>query len=222
MRILTIMLFLLLSAAASFAQIRFEVRDAPGYDIIYEVEKCASDYCDGDLKVDVRKKGSRWVSQQFKLETDFSLFEGKPKPGCVRYRDQSVVRLYDVNFDGVRDLMIQNGRYGGYSGPSYDVYLYSPKAKKFVMSEKLSSLATGPYLGMFEVDDRKRVIRTSQKSGCCMHQTEEFRFRADGRLQKVFDQYEYSFTTNGKVVEVTTRRLVNGKWRKRVTYRKVD
>jgi hypothetical protein len=223
MKILKTTLFLLLLGAGCSAQIHFDVIGAPGYSVAYDVGMCESDYCYGDLSVEIRKKGSGAV-QRFRLETDFafdSRDEGREKPFRVPYREQSVVRFADYNFDGAADLAIQNGREGGYSGASYDVYLYSPRAGKFVLNEKLSSLATAPYLGMFEVDRKRRVIRTSQKSGCCMHQTEEFKYFGS-RLVKVFDEYEDAFSTGGKRVEITTRRLVNGKWRKTVRYRKID
>lgn len=220
MRIHAATFFLVTLASGVIGQNRFEIRDAPLYDVTYAVEKCESDYCYGEFTVEIRRKGASAALQNFKLETDFALRDGKPKRGRVGYRDQSVVRFRDVNFDGHRDLTIQNGRDGGYSGASYNVYLYSLKQKKFVYTSGLSALATAPYMGMFTVDDMKRVIRTFQKSGCCMHQTEEYRFRG-GRLQKVFDQYEDSMTTEGERIEVTTKRLVGGKWRTIVTHRPI-
>ena len=55
----------------------------------------------------------------------------------IAYGNQSVVRFDDFNFDGIVDLAIQNGREGGYSGPSFDIYLYSMAQKKFIANEKL-------------------------------------------------------------------------------------
>ncbi len=38
----------------------------------------------------------------------------------------------------------------------------------------MTDLAQGVYLGMFEIDKKKKVLRNFSKSGCCWHQTEEF------------------------------------------------
>lgn len=211
-------LFLLVFSTGVFGQVTFQIAGAPGYDISYEVETCETDYCYGKLKVTLKQKGQKAAFQTFDLETDFSADTKGKSTVRMPFNRQSVVRFLDYNFDGTPDLAIQNGREGGYSGPSYDIYLFAPAKRKFVANEKLSSLATAPYLGMFEVDRKRRVIKTEQKSGCCMHETEEYKF-INGRLVKIYDRYEDAFS-NPKRVEITTKRLIGGKWHTSVKYEK--
>ena len=69
------------------------------------------------------------------------------------YDNQSVVNIGDFNFDGMEDVAICDGPNGSYGGPSYQVYLSSRSAGKFVHNAAFSEL--GQNLGMFEVDKTK-------------------------------------------------------------------
>jgi hypothetical protein len=219
----SVLLLILLLNVTAAAQYRWEVKKGlPTYDLSYEVEKCESDYCYGALQVWLNKKGRKEPFQEFKLETEFAVEAAQKPLNSVAYRDQYVVKFTDVNFDGAADLAIQNGREGGYSGPSYSIYLWSPGSRKFVHNPKLSSLATGPYLGMFEVDRKKKLLRTSSKSGCCMHETEEYKV-VKGRVVKVFSEFEDATIADEKRVRITTKKLVGGKWKTSVKYvKRVD
>ncbi len=125
--------------------------------------------------------------------------------------------LEDYNFDGAEDLAIRDGNNGGYGGPSYQVYLFSKTAGKFVLSPSLTNLAQGTYLGMLEVDKKKKVLRNFSKDGCCWHQTEEFSV-VGNRPKKVFEETEDARAEVGKRVRITTRKLVRGRWRTSVKY----
>ena len=206
-----IFLILLLSTAA-FAQHKYEVGGAsPSYDVRFEVEECDTDYCHGDLRVWLTKKGQKTVFQEFKLETDFSFDDEHVKQGVIPHDWQGVVNFGDYDFDGLDDLAIQNGRDGGYGGNSYNIYIFSPRTKKFVSDPRFSALATGPYSGMFTANKKKRVIEVFSKSGCCWHEEREYKV-VNGRPVKIFQVTEDAFT-NEKWVIVTTRRLVGGKWK---------
>jgi hypothetical protein len=207
-----IFLILLLSTAA-FAQHKYEVRGASrGYDVRFEVQECDTDYCHGDLKVRLTKKGRRAAFQEFKLDTDFSFSDDEYlNQTVIPYDRQSVIYFGDYNFDGIDDLAIQNGREGGYGGSSYNIYIFSPRTKKFDLDERFSALATGPYSGMFTANKKKRVIEVFSKSGCCWHEEREYKV-VNGRPVKIYQVTEDAFS-NEKWVIVTTRRLVGGKWK---------
>jgi len=214
-----IFLILLLNIGA-FGQLKFDIKDATGgYDASIETGQCDDQgYCSGDATFTLFKKGQARVFQAFKFWTEFRLWDEKQRPGRLSYKGQGIVRFADYNFDGVPDLALQNGQESGYGGASYNVYLYSPRAKKFVFNEKFSDLATAPYMGIFSVDRKKKVLRTDQKSGCCMHEVQEYRV-VNNRPVMVYSAYEESM--NGKYVVTTTKRLVKGRWRTSVIKEKI-
>lgn len=73
----------------------------------------------------------------------------------LMYDYQSVVFIEDYNFDGTEDLAIRDGNNSGYGGPSYQIYLFSPRSKKFVHNQAFTDLAQNESLGMFEIDKKK-------------------------------------------------------------------
>jgi hypothetical protein len=216
-----IFLILLLSTAA-FAQHKYEVGGASrAYDVRFEVEKCDTDYCYGDLKVRLTKKGQKTAFQEFKLETDFTFHDdAHMKMSVIPYDRQGVIDFGDYNFDGLDDLAIQNGRDGGYGGSSYNIYIFSPRTKKFALDERFSALATGPYSGMFTANKKKKVIEVFSKSGCCWHEEREYKV-VNGRPVKIYQMTQDAFS-NEKWVIVTTRRLVGRKWKVTVKREKRD
>jgi hypothetical protein len=115
----------------------------------------------------------------------------------------------------MEDVAICDGQNGGYGMPSYEVYLSSKKAGKFVVDNAFSEL--GHNLGMFEVDKKKRVLRTFSKSGCCFHVTEEFAVTKN-RPVKVFSVEEDATIADEKKVKITTKTLVGGKWQTKVKF----
>lgn len=204
---------MLLLSTAVFAQHKYAVSGAsPAYDVRFEVEKCDNEYCFGDLTVWLTKKGQKAVFQEFKLGTDFVLREDAHRTASViPYDQQGVVDFDDYNFDGVADLGIQNGREGGYGGSSYDIYIFSPRTKKFVLDKRFSALATGPYSGMFTVNKKKKLLEVFSKSGCCWHEEREYKV-VKGRPVKTYQETQDAYS-NEKWVITTTRRLVGGKWK---------
>lgn len=219
-----IFLFVLLLSVPVFGQVRFEKRNASkNYNARIEVERCEEATCSGKLKVELFKKSNQKPFQVFNLEeTEFALEEVKLTNAKRRYDYQSIIFFEDYNFDGIEDLSIKDGNNSAYSGPSYQVYLFSPQRGKFVHSPAFTRLAQSEYLGMFEVDKKKRVIRVASKGGCCMHRTEEFQV-VRNRLVKVFDYYEeVEFNEKkGNRLRIETSRLVRGRWKTRVRYEKI-
>jgi len=72
-------------------------------------------------------------------------------------------------------------------------------------------------LGMFTVDNKKRQLETFDKSGCCCHITERYSVTG-GRPVKIFEEVEDATITDETKVKITTKKLVNGKWKIRVKY----
>lgn len=87
------------------------------------------------------------------------------------YGEQSVVQYFDVNFDGIKDLAIEDGQNSCYHGPSFQVYLGHNGG--FSHSPSFTRLAQ-EYCGLFEVNEEEKRIYTMTKSGCCWHQLSAF------------------------------------------------
>jgi len=93
--------------------------------------------------------------------------------------------------------------------------LSSRAAKKFVYSTAFSGLAE--HLGMFTVDREKKQLETFDKSGCCWHVTERYSVTG-GRPVKVFEEIEDATIPDETKVKITTKTLVNGKWKTSVKF----
>lgn len=145
---------------------------------------------------------------------------GKPLVNdTLLYDEQSVIDIGDYNFDGMEDIAICSGSNGSYGMPSYNIYLSSRAAGKFVYDPALSRL--GRHLGMFTVDKKNKTLETFDKSGCCWHITERYKV-VQGRPVKVFEEVEdATVNPNSGRVKVTTKTLVAGKWKTSVRYEKI-
>lgn len=216
-----LIVILLLSCTTVFGQKTFDLKDASKYfDIKVEVAGCEDGYCTGEAKFSFFKKGGTTPYQIIELpNTQVQLGEGgDPLVNVsVLYDEQSVVNIGDFNFDGMEDVAICDGPNGSYGGPSYQIYLSSRAAGKFVHSPQFSEL--GQKLGMFKVDTKRKRLTTYDKSGCCWHITEEFSV-VGNKPVKVFSREEDAM--NGERMKITTKTRVGGKWKTVVTYRKID
>jgi len=212
---------ILLFSTCAFAQIKFEVKNASKlYDVLIEVEKCEDKICEGKVTYTLFKKNSKQAFQAFKLDdTDFMLGDNdKPSVNVTRlYDEQSAVSFSDYNFDGIEDLSLCDGSNGGYGMPSYQIYLFSLRAKKFIHNEPFTELSQEGRLGMFEADAKRKRLRTFSKSGCCLHVTEEFAV-VNNQPKKVLEVVEDATIADEKRVKITTKRLVNGHWQRTVKY----
>lgn len=213
-----IILVILLLSIGGYAQEVFNIKKASKiYDVRLEVKECDENSCRGDARFSIFKKGQSKPFQVFTTPTEFMAEEAKRTNTKLMYDYQSVVFFEDYNFDGLEDLSIRDGNNGGYGGPSYQIYLFSPKTKKFVHNAALTNLNQGVYLGAMEIDKKKKVLRTFSKSGCCWHQTEEF-VVAGNRPRKVYEWTQDASIADENKVKITTKRLVKGKWRITVKY----
>lgn len=197
----------------------FELKDASKYfDVKISVEKCENGYCGGKAEFSFYKKGSNTAYQVIKLEdTQIQLDDtGNAQANVTMlYDNQSSINIDDFNFDGMEDIAICDGANGSYGGPSYQVYLSSRKAGKFVFDEAFTALGT--HLGMFTVDKKKKVLRIFDKSGCCWHVTEEYSV-VNNRPIKVFVEEEDATIQDDTKVKITTKNLVKGKWQTKVKF----
>ncbi|MEO6051969.1 MAG: hypothetical protein ABIP78_11650 [Pyrinomonadaceae bacterium] len=220
MKKLTITLVLLF-ATSVFAQKTFDLKDASKYfDIKVKVAKCDDLYCEGKAIFFFYKKGGTTPYQVISLpDTSIQLVEGGDAlvNTTMLYDKQSVVDVGDFNFDGMEDVALCNGNNGSYGGPSYNIYLSSKVAKKFVLDPSFTKLAG--HLGMFTVDKDKKILEIFDKSGCCWHITERYDVVA-GRPRKIFEMVEDATNPSSNKVEITTKTLINGKWKKTVRYAK--
>jgi hypothetical protein len=215
--------FLLLFSTSVLAQHRFELKDASRYfDIEVKVASCDEHSCKGPASFSFFKKGRTKPYQVIELPDTYVQMEGWKRPlvnVSMLYDKQSVVNIGDFNFDGMEDVAICDGMNGSYNGPSYRIYLSSRAAGKFVYNSAFSRL--GKHLGMFMVDKAKKTLETFDKSGCCWHITERYAV-VSNRPVKIFEEIEDANIPDETKVKITTKTLVNGKWKTAVKYVKRD
>ena len=220
----SVLLIILMSTVSIAAQRTFDLKNASKYfDVKVRVAKCDDDYCSGRATFSFYKKGSSTPYQVIDLPDTLVQLETGGKPlvnDTLLYDEQSVIDVDDYNFDGMEDVAICTGGNGSYGMPSYNVYLSSRAAGKFVYNAALSKL--GSHLGMFTVDKKNKTIETFDKDGCCWHITERYKVVND-RPIKVFEEVEDATADpNGKRIKVTTKTLVSSKWKTSVRYEKAE
>ncbi len=123
-------------------------------------------------------------------------------------RNSQSIIVSDVNGDGRDDLALWTGTRGGYGGASYDVHLFDATRKSFVRSAAFSELTVGKD-DFFTIADGR--IRTTSKSGCCLH-TEEF-FVVEKNAPKLVERIVEDATGNRATPKRTVSKLVDGQMR---------
>jgi hypothetical protein len=230
------MVLLFFAEQASFAKEILKIQNASReYDLVVQIESCGGEKqdnnpntCNGVARVSIYRKSAQSPFQVISLPNveiykDTIAYNPRlnPKPRAVYEEEYSFV-FEDFNFDGREDLAICNGRNGGYGGPSYNVYLFNKQSNNLSENKRLSRLTEGGYLGLFLVDAKKRQLITLSKSGCCYHETEKYKVANNTPVlvEKIIEQASGGDTTGYDVV-ITTRKLINGKWVKRVRKEKI-
>lgn len=206
----------------SYAQRSFTINNSSKiYTAKIQVEKCEDETCSGIGIVKLyAKNNSKHVQQFTSKDLYFNLDNDKnPSNKMELYDEQSPLIFGDFNFDGNEDIAIRNGNNSGYSGPSYDIYVYNKTKKQFVVSKELTNLASTK-LGMFEIDKTRKRIKISEKSGCCWHKSTEFSVIPNSGLLKVYE-LEEDAAKGDDFVYVTERKLVNGRWTKAIKKHKI-
>jgi hypothetical protein len=198
------------------AQYEFIVKDGSRtYSAKITVNEFVNSNCSGPGTVTLYSKTTDNTFQTFQSDNLCFYIEGNSNPasGTELHGGESPLIFDDFNFDGYEDLSISNGYNGSYGMPSYDVYLFSKSAGKFVKNSALTEIAS-VNLGMFATDKSKKKLRTFNKSGCCWHITTEYGFR-DNELIKTYE-LEEDATGGNELVIVTERELINGTWKSEV------
>ncbi|MBV9242939.1 MAG: hypothetical protein JO314_13120 [Acidobacteria bacterium] len=216
------LIFVLVFAGTAISQRTFDIKDASQYfDVKVKVAKCDDQFCSGRATFSFYKKGGTTPYQVITLpDTNIDISDGGPAVNTTMlYDKQSVIDVGDYNFDGMEDIALCNGTNGAYGMPSYNVYLSNRAAGKFVYSPALSELAHG--LGMFEVLKDKKQLETLNKDGCCWHITERYKVVAN-RPVKVWEEVEDARGADQSKVKVTTKELVNGRWKTTVKWVKAE
>lgn len=222
MKLMFVCIATLTLAASVLAQRTFDIKDASKYfDVKVKVAKCDESFCSGRSTFSFFKKGAKTPYQVITLpDTQIDITEGGPPVNTTMlYDKQSVINVGDFNFDGMEDVAICNGGNGSYGMPSFNIYLSSRSAGKFVFSPAFTQIAH--HLGMFDVLKDKKQLETFDKSGCCWHITERYDVVA-GRPRKVFEEVEDATIQDETKVKITTKTLVGGRWKTRVRYVKRD
>lgn len=233
--ILLNVLLLLLARQVSLAQETFKIQNASkNYNLMVKVAACGGkeqfnmpNMCGGAGRVSIYRKdavSSFQVLNLKNIEVDKEQIAFNPeidKRLRKLYDDEYSFIFGDFNFDGKEDLAICNGRNGGYGAPSYNVYLFNSRLNRFVENKKLSELTDG-YLGLFFVDPKKKQLLAFSKSGCCYHETELYKVVSNKPVlvETIIEDASGSDNT-GYDVLVTTRKLIKGRWVKRVRKEKV-
>ncbi|HYN84899.1 MAG TPA: hypothetical protein VER32_06585 [Pyrinomonadaceae bacterium] len=217
----------LCAARAASADETFKLtRVSPEYDLLVSVKECGgpgqdgdANTCRGPARVSLFRRGARRPFQVLRLpnvELYRDTLSHHPRlsdRARALYAEEYGFVFDDFNFDGRDDLAVCNGREGGYGGPSYTVFLFDPRPRRFVENRRLSKLTEGVYLGLFFADPKKRRLTARWKSGCCYHETEVFKL-VNNRPVLVGEEIEDA--TGGGAGEgfamVTTRRRVGRRW----------
>lgn len=218
----------LLTAVAAHGEETLRIRDASKqYELEVRVAGCGGaerlndeNNCDGPARVSLYRKGSKTPFQVLRLDNlelykDTAAYspETSEKPRGI-YAEEYTFVFEDFDFDGEEDLAICNGRNGGYGGPSYNVYLFDRRSKKFVENRRLSQLTEGAYLGLFFPDPKKKQLSVYSKSGCCYHETEVYQITR-GRpvmVEKVTEEATGTEDENEMLVVTTTKKRVGRRW----------
>lgn len=226
-------LFLVSAENNSFAQETFKINSSSAiYDIVVNIDRCDEkqkqfSLCAGAGRVSIYRKGLTSPFQVLSLKNievqkDQVAYNPEINKNARKlYDDEYSLIFGDFNFDANEDLAVCNGREGGYGAPSYSVFLYDPKSGKFIENISLSRLTEG-YLGLFFADSKKRQLVAYSKSGCCYHETEVYRVIQNKPVltEKRIEEASGD-DAHGYIVKVTTRKLVNGRWVKRVRREKL-
>ena len=225
-----------LARAASAAE-TLKVRNVSKvYDLEVRVASCGgaeqdgdSNRCGGPATVKLFRKGSESPFQTLRLPNvelykDTAAFSpetsGKPRG---LYAEEYTFVFEDFDFDGEEDLAVCNGREGGYGGPSYNVYLFDKRTRRFVENRRLSELTEGPYLGLFFPDPKKKQLSAYSKSGCCYHETQVYQM-VRGRpvlVEQVTEEATGVGEGDELLVTTTTKKRVGGRWVVRTKRKKV-
>ena len=199
---------LILVCLTGWAQARdFQITGLPkGWQARITVAQCEGEQCSGKGQISLT---GRAVQQTLDRE-DWSFYVPNltAQQTTLTY-DVSPLTFADFNFDGTLDLAIDRRHEGPYGSMAYDIYVQTLKGK-LVYSQELSEL-TDHFMGLPEVNTKRKTLTTWAKSGCCYHVSSTWRVIPQRGLQEIA-QTTWDATQSGQYVKITERQWVNGKW----------
>jgi hypothetical protein len=212
---ITLLLLAAAAAAVRGQQTFLFKNESEKFDVRAAFEDCEEEPCRGRTTFYLLVKNREEIFQSFAMsETYVRRGEDWLRRGeTIEIFGPTFGGVYflDYDFDGIEDLALANGDYKPYGGVSYDIFLYSKKAGRFVRNEALSRLSTENV--SLRIDRRTRTLETATKSGCCWHERARYRF-AGRRLQKFYVFTEDAMSGDGEWMKLVTERLVGGRWRR--------
>lgn len=220
MRILLSLSLFLILVSSAIAQRTYEYKNSSkSYNVGLMAENCDENICSGVAKFSIFKKGRKKAFQTLTVNTEFKVDGAKNLNTKILHNYEHLVFFEDYNFDGIKDLAIRDGNHNFDEGPSYQIYLFSPKSKRFIHSRDFTNLNQTKYIGAMQVDYKKKVLRVFSRRYNKWESTEEFRVVNGNRLKKVFQRIEDA-SIDEKRYKITTKRFVKGKWRTKISYKK--
>ena len=149
-----------------------------------------------------------WIDIDYELDNSKALGLGDTISANIvslPYGEHSVLIYDDFNFDGQKDLAIQDGRYGCYGGTSYQIYL--KQGNTFKYSEAFSELTHGN-CGFFDIDEENKTLHTMTKSGAAWHQYSTYKVINNKPVAIDIIEEEHN---DRSLVTVTESQMINGK-----------
>lgn len=172
------------------------------YVISFSYSNCGDYFCTGPGLVTIKNFNTKNIIQTIKSNLYFSTLYLKDTS-----QENGPIFLEDFNFDGIKDLGISTTG-SGYGSYAYDVYIFDPVKKQFVLNQKFTN-TIGQNNGGYSIDKTKKIITTYNKSGCCWHQTLEY--QVVNNEPQLFHKLTEDFLI-GDMGTVTDEKLIDGKW----------
>jgi len=161
------------------------------------------------------KKNNRKLLSVKSSTINWGISSSKPDTNIkIMYGEQDVIIYEDFNFDGIKDFAFLDGACNKYFTPSYTVYLILNR--KIVHSKGFTNLARY-YLGMFDVDRKRKIIAVYEKGGCCYTAYKEYKVVNNSPAVVLIEEQEIK---DNYLFKTTRKLLKNGKWRKKTTKEK--
>lgn len=168
MKLILTSIFLVLSSIL-FSQTKFKIDDfSKDYYGLVIIQDTAQVYSKGSIAI-YNSKTNKQILKIHVQELAFTLNDNKLLSNIksIPYGEQSLIMYEDYNFDGIKDLAINDGQNSCYHGPSFKIYLASNN--DFSFNKDFTRLAQD-YCGMFHVDSENKTLETMRKDGCCWHE----------------------------------------------------
>ncbi len=169
------------------------------------------------IKLIDRRTGNSLISQPAYIDIEYELdngkehnLNGKISANIVNmpYGEHSILIYEDMNFDGIKDIAINDGKNGCYGGKSYQVYLANKNGKGFRHSQEFSDLTEG-YCGFFGIDEEKKTLHTMTKSGAAWHEYRDY--KVINNKPVVIKIYEEDYNNSRGLIGITESKRVKGK-----------